>query len=307
MAKQEINIGINPNDGTGETLRSAGQKINDNFSELYAIVGAGGEITFVNSITPGPGVSVSTTTGDVVITNTAPYIPSFNAITVSGQSPVAANATQNITLVAGSNVTITTNPSLGQVTLSATQQPADWDAVSGPTRIINKPTIPAAQVQTDWQQSDNQAVDYIKNKPVIPSDVSQLADSTGLLPNGYRIRSDSNTVPPSATDVVVFSTDLFTNPTALKVIIRSSGTVGASLDIEAEVCEMLVVRTYPVVGDPEVFATVPTPLSSTGSPMGSYSAQWNAIDGVIQIIASNLNSGTNDTLTVKVVAIEVLP
>lgn len=306
MAKQEINIGINPNDGTGETLRSAGQKINDNFSELYAIVGAGGEITFVNSITPGPGVSVNTTTGNVVITNTAPYVPSFNAITVSGQSPVAANTIQNVTLVAGSNVSITTNPTLGQVTFAATQQPADWDATSGPTRIVNKPLIPAAQVQTDWQQSDTGAVDFIKNKPTIPTDVSQLSDTTGLLPDGYAIRTGANTVAPSATNVVVFSTTTFDNPTAIKAVIRTSGTIGVSLDIEAEVCEMLIVRTYPVIGDPEVFATVPTPLSSTGSPLATYSAQWNPTAGVIEITATNLNSGVTDILTVKVVAIEVL-
>ncbi len=31
--------------------------------------------------------------------------------------------------------------------------------------LTNKPTIPAAQVQSDWTQADNTEVDYIKNKP----------------------------------------------------------------------------------------------------------------------------------------------
>ena len=35
MAKQNINIGTNANDGTGDPLRTAFQKINDNFAELY--------------------------------------------------------------------------------------------------------------------------------------------------------------------------------------------------------------------------------------------------------------------------------
>lgn len=35
MAQQTINIGTVANDGTGDTLRTAGSKINDNFSELY--------------------------------------------------------------------------------------------------------------------------------------------------------------------------------------------------------------------------------------------------------------------------------
>lgn len=36
MAKQSISIGTAPNDGTGDTLRSAGEKINQNFDEVYA-------------------------------------------------------------------------------------------------------------------------------------------------------------------------------------------------------------------------------------------------------------------------------
>lgn len=39
MAQQTIGIGSAPNDGTGDTLRDAGDKINDNFTELYAAVG----------------------------------------------------------------------------------------------------------------------------------------------------------------------------------------------------------------------------------------------------------------------------
>jgi hypothetical protein len=40
MAKQTINIGSSPNDGTGDPLRDAMDKTNDNFTELYN--GAGG-------------------------------------------------------------------------------------------------------------------------------------------------------------------------------------------------------------------------------------------------------------------------
>ena len=40
MAKQTINIGTSANDGTGDPLRTAMSKTNDNFTELYN--GAGG-------------------------------------------------------------------------------------------------------------------------------------------------------------------------------------------------------------------------------------------------------------------------
>ena len=35
MAKQVINIGASPNDGTGDFVRDAFDKTNDNFTELY--------------------------------------------------------------------------------------------------------------------------------------------------------------------------------------------------------------------------------------------------------------------------------
>jgi hypothetical protein len=35
MAKQTISLGTSANDGTGDSLRSAGTKINANFTELY--------------------------------------------------------------------------------------------------------------------------------------------------------------------------------------------------------------------------------------------------------------------------------
>lgn len=36
MSKQTINIGTSANDGTGDQLRAAFDKVNDNFNEVYA-------------------------------------------------------------------------------------------------------------------------------------------------------------------------------------------------------------------------------------------------------------------------------
>lgn len=57
MAKQTIGIGTTPNDGTGDTLRNAFDKTNDNFDELYTVV--------VNSAY----VAVGNSTSNVVIQN----------------------------------------------------------------------------------------------------------------------------------------------------------------------------------------------------------------------------------------------
>jgi len=52
MARQNINYGVNPNDGTGDTLRIAMDKINDNFIDLYGETSTENNLAFgVNSIT----------------------------------------------------------------------------------------------------------------------------------------------------------------------------------------------------------------------------------------------------------------
>jgi hypothetical protein len=50
MARQGINTGITPNDGTGDSLLSGAIKINDNFSEIYSAFGDGNNlISYVNT------------------------------------------------------------------------------------------------------------------------------------------------------------------------------------------------------------------------------------------------------------------
>ena len=57
MAQQTLNVGSNANDGTGDNLRAAMQKVNENFTDLYSAPGistdtltfAGNEITAVRS------------------------------------------------------------------------------------------------------------------------------------------------------------------------------------------------------------------------------------------------------------------
>ena len=49
MAKQDLNLGSTPNDGTGDPLRDAMDKVNDNFLEVYNALGGNTPTTIVNS------------------------------------------------------------------------------------------------------------------------------------------------------------------------------------------------------------------------------------------------------------------
>ena len=72
MAKQTINIGSVPNDGTGSTLRDGGDLINDNFNEIYTAFGDGTNLISGTLLTTTNSVSVTNKTFDT--TNIFPTI-----------------------------------------------------------------------------------------------------------------------------------------------------------------------------------------------------------------------------------------
>jgi len=55
MAKQAIGIGTSANDGTGDPLRTAMDKTNDNFNEVYALFGDGSTLAISGDATVSAG------------------------------------------------------------------------------------------------------------------------------------------------------------------------------------------------------------------------------------------------------------
>lgn len=67
------------------------------------------------------------------------------------------------------------------------------------TDLINKPTIPDAQIQSDWNQADNTAKDYIKNKPTIPS-VPDVTAVNNAIAQAQRVNATLNGTVVTVTD-----------------------------------------------------------------------------------------------------------
>lgn len=134
MPQQTINVGTTANDGTGDPLRTAFTKCNANFTELYGSGGGGGiggsTGATDNAILRADGTGGSTlqtsgitiadgTTGTLSGTNSGDQ-NLFATIAVAGQSDVVADSTTDtLTLVAGSNVTITTDAATDTITIAA--------------------------------------------------------------------------------------------------------------------------------------------------------------------------------------------
>lgn len=78
---------------------------------------------------------------------------------------------------------------------SSEQVQADWNQTDNTAKdfIKNKPEIPAAQVQADWNQTNTEAKDFIKNKPEIPAAVSGTNDGTNW--TSITIGNDTYPIP----------------------------------------------------------------------------------------------------------------
>jgi hypothetical protein len=114
MARLGIGTGTNANDGSGDNLRAAGGKINDNFSEIYNYFGDGTNLNFVsgswNVVNSGintlSSVGIGTTNprftlevGAVGASGTSLFVNGDAGVTgnvnVSGVSTFAGNITVN--------------------------------------------------------------------------------------------------------------------------------------------------------------------------------------------------------------------
>ena len=91
MAQQKIDFGAFPNDPAADPIRAAFQKVQDNFTDLYATT----LTTGVVSLTTGPGLTQNRTTGQVLVSaNIASLtIQTQNGLTVGVGAPTGTSAT----------------------------------------------------------------------------------------------------------------------------------------------------------------------------------------------------------------------
>jgi hypothetical protein len=105
------------------------------------------------------------------------------------------------------------NDLLSKPTIPAAQIQSDWTQsnVSALDYIKNKPTIPNGQVQSDWTQTNSAAVDFIKNKPAARSQSSP----TRTLNTIFQISATRDALVNYSVDV----------GTALSLLAGQAGTV----------------------------------------------------------------------------------
>ena len=154
--------------------------------------------------------------GDSTVATAAAVAAGVSAAAAASSASAAAAsaAIQSDWLVTdtGSTAFIKNKPSI-----PAAQVQSDWDATTGLGVILNKPAS-LAQTQSDWAQTITSAVDYIKSKPVL----SAVATS-----GAYGDLSGTPTIPAGVTltdSVATTSSIVAASATAVKTANENANT-----------------------------------------------------------------------------------
>lgn len=120
MAKQTIAIGTTPNDGTGDPLRDAFSKVNDNFDEVYSsLTFASNNATIANTVIIGNStINTIANSTNIKLSNSAVSTTITNQFVHIGNTTV--NATANQTSISFANSISNSSLTSRQLTIGNT-------------------------------------------------------------------------------------------------------------------------------------------------------------------------------------------
>jgi|TARA_X000001316_G_C921163_1_gene35474 hypothetical protein len=153
MARQNLDRGTTANDGTGDTLRSAALKINDNFVELYRFLGGGdsnnlsAQVSLEDSAVVFEGASVDAFETRLVASNVGADVkitlPDSNGVvTLNEAVQTLTNKTLTSPAITTPSITTSINDANGNESIKLT---ATGSAVNEIT-VINSASTNAVQV-----------------------------------------------------------------------------------------------------------------------------------------------------------------
>jgi hypothetical protein len=98
MARINIDIGVQGNPATGDTLRTAMQKINTNFTEVYSLVRDGSSGLIATDVTNGDLKLQANGTGSIEIDTLSIQNSTISSITTNSDITITPNGTGNVVL-----------------------------------------------------------------------------------------------------------------------------------------------------------------------------------------------------------------
>lgn len=97
---------------------------------------------------------------------------------------------------------VASSPVTTSGTIAVTGAGSGSQYIKGDGTLATFPTIPAAQIQSDWNQSNNAALDFIKNKPTINAGTVTSVGTAGLISGGTITESGTITTSMATNKLV---------------------------------------------------------------------------------------------------------
>jgi hypothetical protein len=271
MSKQIIDIGVQGNDGTGDSIRESFRKVNENFNELYAVFGVEGTINFTNlSDTPASYAS-----NQIIMANNAGSRLTARTIVASGAVSIDAEDDSRIVIaVDQTGLSGDTSPSLAY-TLNANGL--------GIVRLAD----PTDDVATNWNL-DNPGQETTVQQLAMTrgyADSHYLQVSEGTVSSILKVRDEPNFPDFSSADY-------------------DSSLAGNYLSTEAVQRKFIVSRKGDTMTGPLTLHDHPSPLQGSGTPNASDDLQAATkyyVDNQVFSSAVNLyvSQATGDDLQQK--------
>ena len=287
MTRQNINIGSSANDGTGDTLRTAGTKINQNFQEIYTQLGGDSSSLTTQVILKDSG-SVGTiifegTSADSHETKLIATDPTADRTIVlpnAGGNVVLDTATQTLT-----NKTLTT-PTIASITNGGTitipSGAGTIATIAGSQTLTNKtltsPTINTPVIGTSLNDANGN--EFIKFTTT-SSAVNELTIANGASTDGPTL---------SATGTA----------TNLNIILTPKGTGSVELNKAAFTSSTITANGAASTAATLIIGNKGSALAvslADGTTTGEYKIFTNKGAGAMTVTPTNFAQGTTFALT----------
>ena len=192
---------VNFKNGTNTTVSGSGNDIRiDAVDTTYESKTAASGGTDVSLVTTGEKYNWNTAHAHSQLTSGNPHnvtksdvgLGNVPNVATDNQTPTVTEATQRDNIANGDNL----KTIIGKIKKFFTD--LKTVAFTGSYNdLLDKPSIPSGQIQSDWEQTDSAEVDYIKHKPTIPT-----------------VNNATLTIQKNGTNVQTFTANSSTNKTA---------------------------------------------------------------------------------------------
>ena len=286
MTRQNINVGSSANDGTGDTLRSAGTKINQNFQELYTQLGGDSSTLSTRVIikdSGGEGTIIfegsSTDSHETKLIATDPTADRTITLPNAGGNVVLDTATQTLT-----NKTLTT-PTIASITNGGT--------ITIPSGAGTIATIAASQTLTNKTLTSPTI-----NTPIIGTSLNDANGNefikfttTGSAVNELTIANGASTTGPTLS-----ATGGGAN---LNIIMAPKGTGSVELNKAAFTSSTITANGAASTSATLIIGNKGSALSvslADGTTVGEYKIFTNKGAGAMTVTPTNFAQGTDFAL-----------